>query len=55
MHDAMGHDAVKGFVAWLRSEVRRDGKLTLALPDVADRLPVRRAQSTIARTRARRR
>ena len=52
-HDVMGHDAVKGFVAWLRSEVRRDGELTLALPDVADRLPVRRAQSPVVRTRAR--
>lgn len=29
-HEVAGSDAVQAFVAWLRSEVRRDGELTLA-------------------------
>ena len=51
---AAGSDAVEAFVAWLRSEVRRDSELTLALPRVATRLPGRRAQASGARTRVRR-
>jgi hypothetical protein len=29
-NEVAGSDAVQAFVAWLRSEVRRDGELTLA-------------------------
>ncbi len=44
-HEVAGSDAVQAFVAWLRSEVRRDGELTLA--------PLR-PQASGTRTRARR-
>ena len=37
-------DFVKEFVAWLRSEVRRDSDLALATPREAQRSPGRRAQ-----------
>jgi DNA-binding transcriptional LysR family regulator len=47
-----GHDAIGAFVAWLRSEVRRDSELTLAPPRAADRSPGRRAQAVRARARA---
>lgn len=52
--DVAERDAVKAFVDWLRSEVRRDGELTLAPTRVADRSAARRAQASGARTRARR-
>lgn len=52
--EVAGRDAVKAFVEWLRSEVRRDGELTLAPTRVADRSAARRAQAPGARTRARR-
>jgi LysR family glycine cleavage system transcriptional activator len=52
--DMAGRDTVKEFVAWLRSEVRRDGELTLAPPRVVNRPRVRRAAASGARTRARR-
>jgi DNA-binding transcriptional LysR family regulator len=52
--DVAGSDVVEAFVAWLRSEVRRDSELTLALPRVATRSPGRRAQTSGARTRVRR-
>lgn len=44
-HEVAGSDTVQAFVAWLRSEVRRDGELTLA--------PLR-PQAPGTRTRARR-
>ena len=47
-----GRDAVEAFVAWLRSEVRRDSELTLAPPRAADRSPGRRAQAPRVRARA---
>ena len=52
--DAAGSDAVEAFLAWLRSEVRQDGALTLAPPRVTTRSPGSRAQASGARTRARR-
>jgi DNA-binding transcriptional LysR family regulator len=52
--DVVGHDAVKEFVAWLRSEVRRDGELTLAPPRAVNQSPAQGAQMSGARTRARR-
>jgi DNA-binding transcriptional LysR family regulator len=52
--DVAERDAVKEFVAWLRSEVRRDGELTLAPTRDADRSPARRAQASGARARGRR-
>jgi DNA-binding transcriptional LysR family regulator len=52
--DVAERDAVKEFVAWLRSEVRRDGELTLAPTRDADRTPARRAQAAGARARGRR-
>ena len=48
-HAVAGSDAVQAFVAWLRSEVRRDGELTFAPPQVATRSPGRRAQASRAR------
>jgi len=53
--DVAGRDAVKGFVAWLRSEVRRDDELTLAPPRAPNRSPGRRPQASGARKRPRRR
>jgi DNA-binding transcriptional LysR family regulator len=47
-------DAVRAFVAWLRSEVLRDGELTLSLPRVTGDSPGRRARTSGARTRTRR-
>jgi hypothetical protein len=34
--DVAGRDITKAFVAWLRSEVRRDGELALVAPRAAD-------------------
>jgi len=49
-----GRDAVAAFVAWLRSEVRRDGEFTLA-PDRTSKPSARpRPGAPSARTRARR-
>jgi DNA-binding transcriptional LysR family regulator len=45
--DAAGRDAVESFLAWLRSEVRRDGQLTLAAP----RPPKRSAAAPAPRSR----
>jgi DNA-binding transcriptional LysR family regulator len=47
-------DAVEAFVAWLRSEVRRDSELTLAVPHGVNRSAGRRVQTSGARLRARR-
>lgn len=47
-------DATEAFVAWVRSEVRRDGELTLAAPRGANRSPGRRVSASSARSRARR-
>jgi DNA-binding transcriptional LysR family regulator len=44
--DVAGRDAVKALVAWLRSEVRRDGELTLAPPRGSNRSPAWRAQAS---------
>ena len=44
--DVAERDAVKEFVVWLRSEVRRDGELTLAPPRRTGRSPARRAQAS---------
>ena len=52
--DAAGSEAVEPFLAWLRSEVRRDSELTLAPSRAAPGVPGRRAQAPGARTRARR-
>ena len=52
--DVAEREAVKEFVAWLRSEVRRDGELTLAPTRDADRSPARRARASGARARGRR-
>jgi DNA-binding transcriptional LysR family regulator len=52
-HDVAELDFVKEFVAWLRSEVRRDSDLTLAAPREAKRSPGRRTQASGARSRAR--
>ena len=52
--DVGERDFVKEFVAWLRSEVRRDSDLTLAAPREAKRSPGRRTQASGARSRARR-
>jgi DNA-binding transcriptional LysR family regulator len=52
--DVAGREAVEAFVAWLKSEVRRDGELTLAVPRGVDRSPGRRVQAAAARSRARR-
>jgi DNA-binding transcriptional LysR family regulator len=47
-------DATEAFVAWLRSEVRRDGELTLAVPRGVNRPADRRVQTSGTRLRARR-
>jgi DNA-binding transcriptional LysR family regulator len=47
-------DATEAFVAWLKSEVRRDSELTLAVPREVHRSAGRRAQTSGARLRARR-
>jgi LysR family transcriptional regulator, glycine cleavage system transcriptional activator len=52
--DVAERDVVKAFVDWLRSEVRRDGELTLASTRVANRSAARQTQASGARTRARR-
>ncbi|HZA95463.1 MAG TPA: LysR substrate-binding domain-containing protein [Burkholderiaceae bacterium] len=52
--DVAERDAVKAFVDWLRSEVRRDRELTLAAPHMTKRTATGRAQTPGARTRARR-
>lgn len=46
-----GSDAVEAFVAWLRSEVRRDSELTLAPSPLPSRLPARSADGTRGRKR----
>jgi DNA-binding transcriptional LysR family regulator len=51
--DVAERDFVKEFVAWLRSEVRRDSDLAL-VPREAKRSPGRRTQASGARPRARR-
>jgi LysR family transcriptional regulator, glycine cleavage system transcriptional activator len=52
--DVAERDAVKEFVAWLKSEVRRDGELPLAPPRAPNRSPSRRRQASSAHVRARR-
>ena len=52
--DMAGDDAVEAFVAWLRAEVHRDGKLTLASPYPANRPPAPQPQESATRSRARR-
>jgi len=49
-----GSDAVQAFVAWLRSEVRRDSELTIAAPRRASRLAAQPADGTRSRKRANR-
>lgn len=48
-------DATEAFAAWLRSEVRRDGELALAVPRHLTHSPGRRSDAPGARSRARRR
>jgi hypothetical protein len=46
--DVVGRDITKTFVAWLRSEVRRDNELTLAVshpPAKVSKSPVRRVST----------
>jgi DNA-binding transcriptional LysR family regulator len=52
--DVIERDAVQAFVSWLRSEVRRDGELTLAAPRDISRSSGRRIGASSARLRARR-
>jgi DNA-binding transcriptional LysR family regulator len=52
--NADSSDATEAFVAWLKSEVRRDGEVTLAVPRKLNRPPSRRVQSSGPHTRARR-
>jgi DNA-binding transcriptional LysR family regulator len=53
--DVAGRDAVKVFVTWLRSEVRRDGQLTLASARAPSRSPPgQRPRVSGARARTRR-
>ena len=52
--DVAQREDVKGFVTWLRSEVRRDSELTLAPPRAVSRSPAQGAQMSGARKRARR-
>ena len=52
--DVAERDFVKEFVAWLRSEVRRDSDLALPTPREAKRSPGRQTQASGARSRARR-
>jgi LysR family glycine cleavage system transcriptional activator len=52
--DGGGNDAVQAFVAWLRSEVRRDSELTIAAPRRASRLAAQPADGTRSRKRANR-
>ncbi len=52
--DVAGRDAVEAFVGWLKSEVRRDGELTLPAPRGVTRSPGRRVQAPAARSRTRR-
>jgi DNA-binding transcriptional LysR family regulator len=47
-------DATEAFVAWLKSEVRRDAELTLAAPRRVSRSPGRRVQAPGDHSRARR-
>jgi LysR family transcriptional regulator, glycine cleavage system transcriptional activator len=47
-------DVTEAFVAWLRSEVRRDSELTLAMPRGRNRSAGRRAHTSGARLRAHR-
>jgi DNA-binding transcriptional LysR family regulator len=49
---AAGRDTTEAFVAWLRSEVRRDGELALVAPRAADRSRGRRTRVSPARSRA---
>jgi LysR family glycine cleavage system transcriptional activator len=54
--DVAERDAVKEFVDWLRSEVRRDGELTLAPSRKANRracIPVKRSSTTTISTAGR--
>lgn len=52
---ATGRDTVEAFVAWLRSEVRRDGELMLAPPRTSNRSPAQRTMVASGRSRAPRR
>jgi DNA-binding transcriptional LysR family regulator len=52
--DVAGREAVETFVDWLRSEVRREGELTLPAPRGVNRSPGRRDRTAAARSRARR-
>ena len=47
--DVAASDATEAFVAWLRSEVRRDGELTLALPEGHEPVRVSEARSRVRR------
>ena len=47
--DVAATDATEAFVAWLRSEVRRDGELTLALPEGHEPGRVSGARSRVRR------
>jgi LysR family transcriptional regulator, glycine cleavage system transcriptional activator len=47
-------DATEAFVAWLKSEVRRDGELTLAVPREVKRSASRGVHASGGRSRARR-
>ena len=53
--DVAAREAVEAFVAWLKSEVRRDGEFTLPLPAKVNRSPSRRGHASAARPRAARR
>lgn len=50
--DVAARDTVEAFLAWLRSEARRDGELTLALPRRTNRATTSPAQSSAVRNRA---
>jgi LysR family transcriptional regulator, glycine cleavage system transcriptional activator len=47
-------DATEAFVSWLKSEVRRDAELTLAVPRQVNRSPSRRLHTGRSRSQARR-
>jgi DNA-binding transcriptional LysR family regulator len=52
--DLAGRDAAEAFVAWLRSEVRRDAEMTLASPRAARRSPRRQAMPSAPQRTSRR-
>lgn len=53
--DVRGNDAAEAFAAWLRSEVRRDSELTLAVSHRASRVAAPRTPGPGSRNRASRR